>query len=238
VSGEVTVVSTTIPGSGILATTLPGTDSRLGNITIRAEDGSVIASSGGVLQLSFNHVKGNDSATIDISARGHKSYPDDGIVGDPSKGNITAKNSGIIGGNVTLDADGDISGLVVAQQNINITSLANVSVTALAQGSAIVSGASISGSTIVGGQSVTANAASISDSALVSSSVSSSGTQSGVQSGVGSTSAASVNAKQAEDADKTVAKKTEEEDETKKKKPIQLAHTTGRVTVVLPEKIK
>jgi hypothetical protein len=260
VTGEVTINSTTVPGSGILATTLPGTDSRIGNITIKAEDGSVIASAGGVLQLSFNRVAGNDSAIIDISATGRLLYQVDAdgerirdangklvpvrdaqgraVVADPDKGNIEANNSGIIGGNVKLDADGNITGLVVAREDINIRSDANVTVTALAQGSASVSGASISGSTIVGGQSVSANAASISDSALVSASVSSSGAQSGVQSGVGTTAAATVNAKQAEDADKTVAaKKTEDDDEEKKKKkqPIQLARTVGRVTVILPE---
>ena len=232
VTGLVTVNTTSIPGSGILATTLPGGDTRIGNISIEAKDGSVIASKGGVLQLSFNGVKENDSATILISAKGHGN--------NPLKGNIEAKNSGIIGGNVTLNADGDITGLVVAKQDINIDSKGNVSVTALAQGSANVSGASISGSTIVGGESVSASAATISDSSLVSSSVSSSGTQSGVQSGVGTTAAATAT-KVSDDADKTVAstkKEDEEEDPKKKKKPIQLARTSGRVTVILPNQPK
>src|SRR5438552_3538391 len=87
-----------------ISSSLPGTDTRIGNITVKAEDGSVSASAGGVLQLSFNGVKENNSATINIDAEGHKS--------DPSKGNITANNSGVIGGNVTLNADGDITGLV------------------------------------------------------------------------------------------------------------------------------
>ena len=242
VTGQVTINSTTVPGSGILATTLPRTDSRIGNITVHAEDGSVIASAGGVLQLSFNQVQENASATIDISARGHKSYPDEGIVGDPSKGNIAANNSGIIGGNVKLEADGDITGLVVARQDINIRSEANVSVTALAQGTASVGGANISGSTIVGGVGVSVSAASIQNSSLVSASVSASGSQSGVQAGVGTSAAATVNAKQAEDADKTVAAKTTDDDDDEKKKkkkqPIHLARTVGRVTVILPEKSK
>ena len=232
VTGLVTINTTSIPGSGILATTLPGGQSRLGNIHIEAKDGSVIADKGGVLQLSFNGVKENDSATIDITASGHKT--------DATKGNIEAKNSGIIGGNVNLKADGDITGLVVAKQDINIDSKGNVSVTALAQGNASVSGASISGSTIVGGESVSASAASISDSALVSGSVSSSGTQSGVQSGVGTTAAATAT-KVSDDAEKTVAstkKDDEEEDPKKKKKPIQLARTSGRVTVILPNQPK
>ena len=249
-TGKVTIISTTIPGSGILATTLPGTDARIGNITVKAEDGSVIASAGGVLQLSFNGVKENNSATIDISAKGHFSYGADGkplldakgkpIINDPAKGNIEAKNSGIIGaGNVKLNADGDITGLVIAQQDINITSLANVSVTALAQGTATVGGANVTGSTIVGGVSVSVDAATIGNSTLVSGNVSTVGAQSSVQAGVGQTAAATTASKVNEDAAATVAKKTDEDEEQKKKKkPIQLARTVSRVTVILPEKNK
>ena len=232
VTGLVKVNTTSIPGSGILATTLPGGTARLGNIALEAKDGSVIASKGGVLQLSFNGVKENDSATIDISAKGHDS--------SPTKGNIEAKDSGIIGGNVKLNADGNITGLIVAKQDITIDSKGNVSVTALAGGNANVSGGSISGSTIVGGESVSANAATISDSSLVSASVSSSGTQSGVQTGVGTTAAAAAT-KVSDDAEKTVAstkKEEDEEDPKKKKKPIQLARTSGRVTVILPNQPK
>jgi hypothetical protein len=79
----------------------------------------------------------------------------------------------------------------------------------------------------------------VSDSTIVANNATVSGAQSGVQAGVGTTSAATVNAKQAEDASTTVAKKTDEdEEEKKKKKPIQLARTVSRVTVILPEKTK
>jgi len=259
ITGAVSINATTIPGSGILATTLPGTDARIGNIHVEADDGNVIASAGGVLQLSFNGVKENNSGMIDISSYGRIKYQVDAngdlvrdandrlvplldannhtIPADKTKGNIAANNSGIIGGNVTLNADGDITGLVVAQQNINITSLSSVSVTALAQGSANVSGANVNNSTIVGGASVSVDAGSIANSTLASGSVSASGVQSGVSTGVGNTAAAASNSKIADDSSTTVAKKTDEdEEEKKKKKPIQLARTVSRVTVILPEK--
>jgi len=43
-----------IPGSGILATTLPGSDARLGNILVETPKGNITSSQGGVLQISFN----------------------------------------------------------------------------------------------------------------------------------------------------------------------------------------
>ena len=92
----------TIPGSGILATTVVGSDATLGNITVNTPNGSINASSGGILQIAFNGTDTQNSS-IDLSA---------GL-------DIIATGSGVIGANVTLQAGRTITGLFVAQHNLN-----------------------------------------------------------------------------------------------------------------------
>ena len=66
-TGLLTSVPATIPGSGILATTVAGANALLGNILVETPNGDISASKGGVLQISFD---GTDSskATTELLA--------------------------------------------------------------------------------------------------------------------------------------------------------------------------
>jgi filamentous hemagglutinin family protein len=218
-----------IPLSGIVATTVAGyniannaiilSDAQLGNITVNAPNGSINASSGGILQIAFNAADTRDNF-ISLTA-GH---------------DITATGSGVLGYNIQLKAGGDITGLIFGSQSVKINSQNNVDVTVVSGGnvdinaSGAVSGTVISGGNLdVSGGSVTAS--------LIAESVSASGDTSGANMGIPQ-NVAKVNTETADDAS-TVASKTDDQndDEIKKKgKGIALAQKTGRVTVVLPSK--
>jgi filamentous hemagglutinin family protein len=53
-TGQLESIPATIPGSGILATTVSGSRASLGNILIETPNGNISASQGGVIQISFN----------------------------------------------------------------------------------------------------------------------------------------------------------------------------------------
>ena len=214
-SGQLISIPATIPGSGILATTIVGADAALGNITINAPNGSVNASLGGIIQIAFN---GNTppNTFVEVNA-GH---------------DINAKGSGIIGSNIKLQAGGNITGLVIGSQSININSAQNVDVTAFSGGdvninaSGEVSGTVISGGNVdVSGEAITAS--------LIASSVSTSGDASGATEGIPQSNVAKDNAPTADDVPSV--KSDDTDDELKKKgKGINLAQKVSRVTVILP----
>ena len=58
-----TSVPATIPGSGILATTVAGSTALLGNVLVETPNGSFSASQGGVIQISFNGTDASKAAT-------------------------------------------------------------------------------------------------------------------------------------------------------------------------------
>ncbi len=66
-TGRLDTIFASIPGSGILATTLVGSQATVGNLLVEAPYGNISASKGGVLQISFN---GTDSskATVELLA--------------------------------------------------------------------------------------------------------------------------------------------------------------------------
>lgn len=210
-------------GSGILALTRPSSHAQVGNILVKAAQ-NILANAGGILQLAFNHTSGQDAATLNLIAGG----------------NIEANQSGVLGANVSLKAAGNISGLVVANQNLNIDAVKNVSVTALASGGVTVkSGESVSG-TIVGGGNVSVAGGDVSAS-IISTGGNASANDSATKANAFHNVAAPAAQQSAPDAEKTVADakpKVDESDDQKKrdsKKPA-LARSTGRVTVILPEK--
>jgi hypothetical protein len=221
-SGQVKVYSTTIPGSGILATVLPGSSAPVGDIEVTAAR-DVIANKGGIIQLAFaNNSAGNSSIHVKAGR------------------NIDASNSGILGGNVSLEAENDISGLVIASHNVNIQALANVNVTAVAQGGVnINAGGAVAGS-IVSGTAVTVSGEAIS-AALISQNVSASGDASAARMGVPQSAPSRSDNKVAPDAAETIAEKTkieaasETDNPDRKNKKITLAKYVGRVTVILPK---
>ncbi|HLX70087.1 MAG TPA: hypothetical protein VKV04_10725, partial [Verrucomicrobiae bacterium] len=221
VTGQLISLPASIPGSGILATTLPGSSApTLGNITVDAANGSINASLGGIIQIAFNGADAGHSS-IDLTA-GH---------------DINAAGSGIIGSNIKLQAGGNITGLIVGSGDVNINSQQNVDVTAFGGGginiTAVgnVSGTAISPVVSVSGDSITAS--------LIGSSVSAAGNTTDASEGIPQSNVTPETSKVADDASTTVGKADDQESEDEKKKKnktIVLAEKTGRVTVLLPQK--
>ena len=218
-SGQLFSIAATIPGSGILATTVVGSDAALGNITINAPNGSVNASLGGVLQIAFN---GNTppNTLVEVNA-GH---------------DINASSSGIIGSNIKLQAGGSINGLVIGSSSVNINSAQNVNVTAFSGGDVNISaGGQVTG-TVISGGNVDVSGGTITAS-LIASSVSTSGNASGAAEGIPQSNVAQENAQVADNANTATSKTDASDDElNKKKKGIALAQKVSRVTVILPPK--
>jgi hypothetical protein len=102
VTQQLVGIPATIPGSGILATTVVGSDAALGNITVDTPNGSINASSGGILQIAFNDTDTRNNF-IDMNA---------GL-------DIIATGSGVIGANVNLHAGRTLSGLIVGKYTVN-----------------------------------------------------------------------------------------------------------------------
>jgi len=209
-------------GSGIIATTRTDSDVKVGNINIKAGT-DVQANSGGVLQLAFNNA---DQRNAVVSLEAGR--------------DIVANQSGVLGGNVNLKAGGNISGLIVARQNIGIEGR-NVNVTALASGGVSVKASENVSGTIVGAGNVSVSGSEVS-AAVISTggNASTSGDASAAKVGAFNSVAAPTAQQTTQDADKTVAAKkpmVEDEDEKKKRTagPV-LSKTSGRVTVILPPK--
>ena len=163
----------------------------------------------------------------------------DGTLVKTSDGeDITATGSGVIGaGTVTLNASGNITGNIFTLGNVNIIAVNNVDVTALAGGSANVSGSSLSGTTIIGISGISASG-DTSGASLLSNSQISGGT-SGAQGLAPGTAANAASQGMASENSATPAKTADttgaDDDEKKKKKgKAVLAQKTGRVTVILP----
>jgi filamentous hemagglutinin family protein len=210
-----------VPGSGILATTLAGTDGELGDVRVETPGGSIHANLGGILQVAQNN-GASSSASIVLEARD----------------NIDAGGSGVIGTNIRLKAGGDITGMIVGSRNVDIGAGRNVNVTAFAAGSvSINAGATISG-TVVGGGNLAVSGDSIT-AALVSKSVAASGDASAASVGVPSSNVARSEARVAEDTSATLSKARSDlqEDAQSRRRNTSaptLRRTVGRVTVILP----
>jgi hypothetical protein len=223
-SGQLTPIAADIPLSGILATTIVGSDASLGNITINALNGNVNANLGGIFQLAFN---GNSPQGTFVQVNAGK--------------DIDAGSSGIIGSAIKLQADGSINGLIIGSQSVNINSAQNVDVTAFSGGdvsinaAGTVSGTVLGGSVDVSGDSITAS--------LISGSISTSGDTAGATIGVPQSNVQQAVAQTADNASAATSKLDDsandgsDDDETKKKgKGISLAQRVSRVTVLLPTK--
>ena len=219
-TGQFVNLPATMPGSGILATTLFGGSAQLGNITIKAPEGSVNASLGGVLQISFD---GADTQNNFVQVNAGK--------------DINATGSGIIGSNIRLAAAGNINGVVVGSQSVNIDSQHNVDVTAVSGGNVNINASGTVSGTIVGGGDVSVSGDAI-DAAVRGGSVSASGDTAGANIGVPQSNVTKDNAEVADNASTTTSKAESNADEElkKKKKGIALAQKVSRVTVLLPQK--
>jgi filamentous hemagglutinin family protein len=218
-TGGLVGLAATIPGSGILATTIFGSTAALGNITVNAPNGSIKASSGGILQIAFN-VADTKNNFIDLTA-GH---------------DITANGSGVLGYNIKLKAGGNIKGLVFGSQSVKINSQNNVNVTVVSGGNVDINASGAVSGTVISGGSLDVSGGSIT-AALIAESVSASGDTSGANMGIPQ-NVAKENAKTA-DGSSTLASNTNDQDDDlykKKGKGIALAQKTGRVTIILPPK--
>jgi filamentous hemagglutinin family protein len=235
-TGVPTRVSTFIYGSGIVTVSLtkdlqsPGGNDLPGNITVQTPKGDIVSSFAGILQLPLDGSLA-PGATITLTA---------GTPGGHA-GNIDLGNSGVIGGAISLTAEGNIKGLIISRQNSTINAAQNFSGTLLSAGTANVSaGGSVAG-TIIGVGGVNASAGGGISAALLSQNVSVGGGQ--AQSTLGSsataTSASQSASQQASSDTREQLAQTSKgnDDETKRKKlgdrPV-LTRRVGRVTIFLP----
>ncbi len=216
---QLITIPATIPGSGILATTIVGSHATLGNISVSTPEGSINANLGGIIQIAFNGTDTHNNF-VNLNA-GH---------------DINASGSGIIGSNIKLQAGGNITGVIVGSGQVDINSQHNVDVTAFGGGGISVAAAgSVSGSIIspvlsVSGDSISA--------ALIGGSVSASGDTSGAQIGPSQSNVAKEDARTDDDTSNATTKTDNSDDDEKKKKTktVALAQKINRVTVVLPQK--
>jgi hypothetical protein len=210
----------------------------VGNVAVSTPRGDILARSGGVVQASFNGTS-TTGASVKLTAGTKPEGTDPGFAGS-----IDASKSGVIGGNVSLEATGPVVGVVFATGNINIDTPQSVNVTALAQGNVnVTAGGTISG-TVVGIGSISASGGAI-EASLLSQNVSSSGGSSSGQVGFAAANVAGATAQAASatssDAKTTTASaKTESEDEDRRRNPTRpvLTRTVGRVTVLLPGTVR
>jgi len=184
VTRAVVAYSTTIPGSGILATTFPislnpafpTSQNTVGNISVSTPEGDITATAAGIIQLPLN---GRDSkaGTVTLTAGTEDA---DGQVA--WLGNIDVSRSGVIGSTVQLKATGGIKGSIVARNNLDIAALRDVDVFAFSTGDVRVeAGGTIKG-TLVGLEGIDVSGLSIAAD-LLSQNVSASGNVSGGQVG-------------------------------------------------------
>lgn len=238
VTGKAGYYAEQVFGSGIVANTLvdpsqvSGSAAQPGNITIKTPNGDINASLGGILQEALNgNVSAGPTVTLIAGTR-----PSAGSPGH--KGNINLGESGVIGGTVNADANGNITGLVISRQNSTINAAQSFSGTVLSGGTANLSaGGTISG-TIVGVTGVSASGGQGVSAALLSQNVSVGGGQ--AQSTLGASAsgtAASQSAAQQANADtqqQVASNDTQDDDNKKKGKQPALVRRVGRVTVILP----
>ena len=135
---------------------------------------------------------------------------------------------------MTLNASGNITGNIFTLGNVNIIAVNNVDVTALAGGTANVSGSSLSGTTIIGIGGInasgdTSGASLLSNNQISGETSGSQGLAPGTAANAASQGMASNSTNPAKNADTTAT----DDDEKKKKGKIALAQKTGRVTIFL-----
>ena len=130
VTGDLTSLDQSIPGSGILATTLPGSNAKLGNILVQTANGNITASQGGVIQISFNDTDSSQATTELLAgyalrdAGGSQvsaaNLADGTAVRVSEKCDVDAGGSGVIAQNIIAQATGEAKGLFIGQGSVNI----------------------------------------------------------------------------------------------------------------------
>jgi filamentous hemagglutinin family protein len=219
-------------GSGIIATTLPGSPKNLlvGNITVETPNGNIVTGSGGITQQPEN---GNTSLKPTVTLLAGTYGPNGEVI---AQGDIDAGNSGVIAINTVAKATGKINGLFISAGNstifgntLNVTDVAGgiasvgavggITGTVIASGGISVGGGTFSGVAL--SQNVAGGGA---QSALASSATAAAGTQ--------TAAASEANSQKAETSDQPATTDITD-DKNKHARPL-LAKYTGRVTVLLP----
>ena len=230
ITHQVSTPQQPIAGSGILATTLPDAPSGepVGNITVATPQGNINASQGGIVQEPLN---GNTSLTPTVTLTAGTRDASGKII---YAGNIDAGDSGVIGVNTTLNAAGNISGLVIAQGDSSINAAANVNGTFLAGGTATFSAVGTISGIAIGGSGINVGSGKFEGVAL-SQNVSGGGAQTALATSATASSSSQTAAAQQENSQKAnTSDPTLASDDTKKKPHPLLAKLTKRVTVILP----
>ena len=176
VSRAISSYTTTIPGSGILATTFPislepgfpSSRNNIGNILVETPQGDITSKSAGIVQIPLNG-SSSQAGSVTLVA---------GTEGSGGKvfytGNIDVSGGGVIGANVQLEATGSIKGTIVARNNLNISALQNISVSAFANGDLTVNAGETVSGTLIGIDGINVSADTIA-AALLSQNISASG---------------------------------------------------------------
>ena len=219
-----------VPANGIVSGTLtaghplpPGAALIPGNITVLTPQGSIYASSGGISQIAYDEIltaaAGDAAITLDAGS--------DGYVG-----NIVLGDSGVIGVNVNAKATGNITGLIISQQNADISAGQNFAGTVLSGGkTTLSSGGNISG-TIVAGGGLSTSGGNLNATILTTSVNGGAGT---LATSSGPSTAGSNAANQTSAVNQQQVASNSTGDENKKKKKEEQLRRVGRVTVILPK---
>ncbi|MFZ0828466.1 MAG: hypothetical protein WAO02_13685, partial [Verrucomicrobiia bacterium] len=232
-----------------IAETTPGVNDPARSVLVNGDPLQVSASVWPVL-LSLLGLPSSDSQVIQLDVTTGKAGLESALRGEgtglanynflglvSAAKNIDASGSGIIGSAVTLKASGDINGAIFARNNLNISAVQNVNVTALSVGTANISGSSLGDSKIIGIGGIDVSGDASGASLLSNNQISgATGGQSGFAEGTAANSASQSMA--SDNVAKTTDDATDNQDDEKKKKGkgIALAQKTGRVTVILPPK--
>jgi fibronectin-binding autotransporter adhesin len=243
-TGLIDQLTQTFPGSGIQTLTLPQTVSgngvtltepatdQPGNINISTPRGSIFANLGGIIQEPLNG-NGAPGPTVNLSAG--TSGPNGSVI---YAGNVNLGQSGVIGGAVTVNATGSVSGLVIGRQDTTVTAVQSFNGTVLSGGIASVSAGGGVGGTIIGLAGVSVGGGGTVTANLVSQNVSVGGASVGSTLGTTTASATATAAAGAiadtDQPDKISGVAQNDDDLNKKKRPL-LAKLMGRVTVILPK---
>jgi hypothetical protein len=240
---QISSYSVTIPGCGILATTFPKSldpafptsRNTVGDILVETPHGNITSTSAGIVQIPLNGSSANSGTVTLIAgtegANGSTLY----------LGNIDVTGGGVIGANVTLKATGNIKGNIVARNNLNISALQNISVSAFAGGDATVNAGETVSGTLIGMDGINVTGGTI-EAALLSDNITASGNVTSSQIGFAPITAANA-ASQSESADAATKAgdafgdaSGDEDGHGKGKGGKPKLVSSGRVTVLPPEK--
>ena len=136
-----------------------------------------------------------------------------------------------------MTAGGNISGVVIGQQGVQINSRQNVAVTVFSGGNVDISASGVVSGTVVGGGTVDVSSDSIT-AALTGTTVSAAGQTTGASIGIPQSNVARIDSRGEDDATTNATQSVQRAlaaNDTQAGPPISLSQKSGRVTVILPQ---